>query len=248
MNIREIITTTVLILALLTISQAAAALPCSCDDICVNTSGWWHDGGTFNASGTPIQAAVNAASSGDTICVAAGNYTENADITTPHLTLRGAGADVVTVTASNSNDHVFYVTADYVNLSGFTVTGVAGADMAGIHLNSANHCNISENNASNNGGSGIILSTGSSNNTLTGNTANSNSGSGIGMDSSSYNTIESNTASDNGNCGILMVYLNNGNTLLGNTVSDNGNCGIVMVYTNNNNLVYNNYFNNTANA
>ena len=140
MNIREIVTTTVLFLALLTISQAVAAtaLPCDCDDICVNETGWWRDYSTFNASGTPIQAAVNAASSGDKICVAAGNYSENANVKTTHPKLQGAGAKKVKVTA------------DYVNISGFTVTGVWGVSMAGIYLDGMNNCNISENPASNN--------------------------------------------------------------------------------------------------
>ena len=33
----------------------------------VNGGGWWRDGGVFNASGTPISAAVGAAAAGDTI-------------------------------------------------------------------------------------------------------------------------------------------------------------------------------------
>ncbi|MEA1869876.1 MAG: hypothetical protein U9N09_07020, partial [Euryarchaeota archaeon] len=45
-------------------------LPCTCGDICVNTSGWWRDGGVFNASGTtPIQAAIDNATAGETIYV-----------------------------------------------------------------------------------------------------------------------------------------------------------------------------------
>jgi len=106
------IKTTALILALITASiTTAAAISCDCGDICVNETGWWHDGGAFNASIAPIQDAVNNASSGDTICVAAGNYYENIDITTSHLTLAGKGADVVNVTAADSDDNVFEVTA-----------------------------------------------------------------------------------------------------------------------------------------
>jgi len=82
----------------------------------------WRDGGAFTASTTPIQTAVDNATAGETICVAAGSYTENVAITTSHLTLRGEGAGVVTVNATSS-DHVFEVTADYVNISGFYVTG-----------------------------------------------------------------------------------------------------------------------------
>ena len=165
MEIRGIVTTTVLILALITISTTtAAATTCTCGDtcdICVNTTGWWNCGGAFNASTTPIQAAVNAASGGDTICVAAGSYSENVGITTAHLTLEGAGADNVTVTALTPG-HVFEVTADYVNISGFTATGAASYSYAGIHLDSADNCNISDNNCSYND-IGILLEDSSSN-------------------------------------------------------------------------------------
>jgi len=96
MKIREIVTTTVLILALIAISTTtAAAIACDCGDICVNETGWWNDGGAFNASATPKQAAVDNAISGDTICVAAESYTENVDIATANLTLRGEGAGAI---------------------------------------------------------------------------------------------------------------------------------------------------------
>jgi len=132
-KIREIVTTTILILAIIAVSTTtAAAFSCSDGDICVNQSGWWRDGGTLNASTTPIQAAVDNANTGETICVAAGNYTENVHVN-KQLTLRCEGADAVTVTAASSSDHVFFVTAGSVNISGFTATG-AGFGKAGIYL------------------------------------------------------------------------------------------------------------------
>jgi len=145
------------------IAPAAAVTPCE-GDICVNTSGWWRDGGAFTASSTPIQAAVNAATAGETICVKAGSYTENVDIATSHLTLQGEGADVVTVRAANADDHVFEVTADWVNICGFVVTGATGNYKAGIHLDNADRCNILENNVSDND-YGIFIGD-SNNNTL----------------------------------------------------------------------------------
>ena len=215
--------TTALILAIIAVSTTtAAALSCSDGDICVNQSGWWRDGGAFSASTTPIQAAVNNANAGEMICVAAGSYTENVDIATPHLTLAGEGAGVVTVTAANAGDHVFEVTADYVNISGFTATG-ATADYwpdAGFYLYGADHCNISENDCSYNS-YGIYLNS-SSNNTLTSNNADSND-IGICLWSSSNNTLVSNTANSN-DIGILLWSSSN-NTLL-----------------NNDNLIYNNYY------
>ncbi|KAB3547320.1 MAG: hypothetical protein C5617_004300, partial [ANME-2 cluster archaeon] len=164
MKIREIVTTTMLILAIITISTtAASALSCS-GDICVDPSGWQRGGGAFNMNTSPIQAAVDNAIAGDVICVAAGSYTD-VDIATSHLTLRGEGADAVTVTAASSSDHVFDVGADYVNISGFTATGTIASTTAGIYLRDRQHCNISENNASNNG-RGIYMYGSSNDNTL----------------------------------------------------------------------------------
>ncbi|NAS88752.1 hypothetical protein C4E24_03300, partial [ANME-1 cluster archaeon AG-394-G21] len=124
---------------------------CTCGDICVNETGWWRDGSVFIASNTPIQDAIENAAAGETICVKDGTYNENVDVN-KSLTIRSEnGAASTTVQASNSNDPVFEVTADYVNISGFTVTGATGTSTAGIYLGSSiDHCNISDNNAYNN--------------------------------------------------------------------------------------------------
>ena len=134
----------ILALALwLAFSGVAAA-----EQLYVNEGGWWRDGGAFNISSTPIQSAVNAADDGDSIYVFNGSYTENVNVNEP-LTLEGEGVDMVTVTAADSGDHVFELTTDYVNISGFTVTAATYA--IGICLYNVDYCNIFDNNASNNG-------------------------------------------------------------------------------------------------
>ncbi len=90
---------------------------------------------------------MNAASAGDTIEVRGGTYVENVDVG-KRLTLIGEGADVVTVQAVDVWDPVLKVTTGYVNIYRFTVTGAIHD--YGIDLNNADHCNISDNNASNN--------------------------------------------------------------------------------------------------
>jgi parallel beta-helix repeat protein len=127
-----------------------------------------------------------------------GTYNENVNVDVAHLTIRSDnGSASTTVEALNSNDHVFEVTADYVNISGFTVQNATGWADAGIYLNSADHCNISNNNASYNGYCGIRLYYSSNNNTLTGNNASNNDGDGIYLSSSSNNTLSNNTMSGN---------------------------------------------------
>ena len=160
------------------------------EQLYVNDSGWWRDGGAFNASGAPIQAAVDNATAGDSVFVWNGSYTDSVDVCTAHLTLEGEGADVVTVSAKRGWDQVFEVTADYVSISGFKVTG----DM-GFYLHNADHCNISKNNASNNR-CGIYTSS-SNDNMFANNIVNSNSYKGIYLGSSGNNTLSDNTMSGN---------------------------------------------------
>ena len=262
MKTYTVIKKTVLILALITVSiTTAAAIPCDCGDICVNETGWWRDGGAFNAGGAPIQDAVNNASSGDIICVAAGYYTENVEIATAHLTLAGEGVDVVTVTAVDSGDQVFEVTDDHVNISGFSVTGAT--ENIGIYLNGVDHCNISDNTASGNS-DGIYLDYSSnntllnniasnndygielydsSNNTLTGNTANSNYCDGIYLEFSSNNIFRDNTVSNNEGDGIYIDSSSN-NIFRDNTVSNNEGEGITLYDSSNNTLTGNTASNN----
>ncbi|KAF5415370.1 MAG: hypothetical protein C5S48_06110 [Candidatus Methanogaster sp.] len=187
----------------------------------VNESGWWQEGGMFNASTAPIQAAVDAAGAGDAVYVWNGSYCENVDVDQEGLTLEGEGEDVVTVSAV-SYIFVFEVTADRVTISEFTMNG------AGIYLCNATHCNISNNNISNTE-YGIYLYR-SNNNTLTGNTA-SNNWHGIYLLSSRNNTLTGNTASNN-HCGISLSSSSN-NTLTGNIASDSWR-GIYLLSSGNN--------------
>jgi PGF-pre-PGF domain-containing protein len=238
-----------------------ATFNCTCGDICVNEAGWWRDGGVLNASDTPIQAAVTNATACETICVYNGSYTENVNVN-ERLTLRGEGVDVVNVTAPTPNsDHVFNVTADYVNISGFNVTGATGDCKAGIYLYGASYCNISDNNctnnengimleyssyniifaniASSNNNHGIIVLYSNNSNMIFDNTANSNVRSGIALEDSSNNTIANNTASNN-QVGIGMWNSSNDNTLSSNTASNNGDIGIYLYESSNNTLTENN--------
>jgi parallel beta-helix repeat protein len=212
---------------------------------------------------TTIQQAVDNATAGDTIIVRDGTYTENIEVTVDNVTIQSEnGSENCIVQAADSNDHVFELEADYVNIRGFTVTNATITDKAGIFLNKVEYCNISDNTASDNyhgislGASstnnltdntasynyyGISLIS-SSNNTISGNTANSNSGEfGIVLSSSSNNNLTNNTASNN-YYGIFLGYSSNYNTLTHNTASNNY-AGIWLYSSSNNNLT-----NNTANS
>ncbi|MCD4846074.1 MAG: right-handed parallel beta-helix repeat-containing protein [Methanosarcinales archaeon] len=187
-----------------------------------------------------ISGAVDAASDGDVVIVHAGNYIENVDVD-KRLDLQGAGADVVTVTAGNPNDHVFDVYANRVNISGFTVTGAEyGTNdemIGGIYLYTMGHCNILNNNISNNGW-GIILD--GFNNTLTNNIINSNENNGIALIGFN-NTITNNTINSNKYDGISVYAFNN--TIKNNIIDSNKGFGISIAEPNNtllHNIISNN--------
>ncbi len=115
----------------------------------VNTTGWWRCGGAFNTSSIPITSAVENATSGERICVLNGNYyNESVNVNMPHLTLYTRNPHGVNV--SGDTNHVFNVTAGYVNISGFNVTGATGVDTAGFYLYNADNCKIWNNTVSGN--------------------------------------------------------------------------------------------------
>lgn len=173
-----------------------------------------------------IQEAVDAASAGDTIIVRDGTYNENIKVN-KHLTIQSEnGADKTVVKAANSSDHVFKVTADYVNISGFTIIDAKGwfrrlnggavfSSKAGINL-VGNNCNIANNIFSNNT-YGIYLSY-SNNSCIINNKYLNNSWLGIRLWKSNNNTIINNVYSKEG---ISIGYSFN-NSIIGNTFEKSG--------------------------
>lgn len=146
-----------------------------------------------------IQTAVDAASPGDTIIVRDGTYTENIAVNKSVTIMSENGAESSIVQAECSDDHIIEVTADYVNISGFTVRSVRKShdptiQNAGIYLKSVVHCCISDNIATSND-FGILLYD-SSTNALTNNTAKENDA-GIILFGSSRNVFYLNNFIDN---------------------------------------------------
>jgi len=171
----------------------------------VNETHWWRCGAEFNASLTPITAAVENATSSETIYVFDGGYeNEHANVNKSHLTLQGESVAGVNVAATASGEHVFNVTEDWVNITWFNVSGATGSGKAGFYLNGVEHCDISGNNVSGNY-YGIYLNS-AGNNTVIGNTAESNTEYGIYLNNTARNnTLRANIVAKNKD----GIYLNN---------------------------------------
>jgi len=103
------------------------------------------DAGEWN--GTSIQAAVDAANPGDTVYVWNGTYYENVEVNKT-VSIIGNGSQNCIVQAADSNKPAFYINADWVNISGFSITGASNSCGIGTHPRAV-HGNFSENNIMN---------------------------------------------------------------------------------------------------
>lgn len=185
--------------------------------------------------GESIQAAVDAADPGDTIKVRDGIYTENIDVDKRLTVGSENGSANCIVQAAKPDDHVFEVTADYVNISGFVLQGALGVNKAGICGNELNECNISSNNITNN--DHAIWLDFSSNNTISSNNISSNNACGIYIGNSLNNSVTNNYIK-----GVLPIMLGRscGNHIADNIIYSLHPSGINLYDRSDNNVVLNN--------
>ncbi len=189
--------------------------------------------------GESIQGAIDNATAGDTIIVRDGTYNEGINVY-KRLTIQSEnGAESTIVHAANS--HIFNITADYVNITGFTIE--EASKKCGILISSATNCNISNNIVSGNY-QGIYLSK-SSQNIILNNNVLANKKYGIILtDGSTYNKIIKNNASNNLESSGIYLTESHNNEIRDNIANSNKDKGIELLSTNENIIANNTAKNN----
>lgn len=187
----------------------------------------WHVPGDF----ATIQAAINAASSGDTILVAAGTYPEYVNVN-KSVTLKGTNRQSIIKGGAGSTTRVVDVKISNVKMSGFTVQGPA-LTYQGIWIEPAaqqyfTNINISDNTIKG-CNTGVFYSRSSkcfvTNNTLQGNTY------GIRLYDSNYNVVAENFVNASLYYGINFYARSRYNNITKNTIV-NGRYGVLLEYAN----------------
>jgi len=177
-------------------------------------------GGIGEGNYTKIQDAIDNATDGDTVFVYddSSPYYENV-IGDKSINLMGENRNT-TVVDGGGIDSVIEVSADYVNIEGFTVTNCRD-DLSEAGINIFSDWNIIKNN--------IIME---------------NQVTGIRVSGSLYNLIENNTLKDNIYLHIYLIDKSNNNTVQNNTLTQSDDwpyfCDGIVLTQSSDNLILNN--------
>lgn len=176
---------------------------------------------------TTIQAAVDAAGSGDTVLVPPGTYHENVHVTKDNLTIQGSAASILNGMglAGNTGIRVAPV-APATRINGFTLSGLTIQNYArnGVLLLRVDNFQISDGSYLNNDEYGIfpVFSTGG---LIASNRVSGSDDTGIYVGQSSDVVIEKNHARD---CTIGIEIENSSNITVRNNTAEGNSLGIVV--------------------
>ena len=215
-----------------------------------------------------IYEAVNHSNNGDTVRVYAGTYDETTTIeVNKTITIQGNGTD--TIVNGKGLTILFNVTADNVNITGFTIwNATEGITVSanytdiydctlknntyGVYFNTGNHSKVRNCIIENNTKYGVYLG-GENYLEVYNNTIRNNTQYGVYLYYGSYHLIANNTIEYNGNgddYGGIYVGANLRSCIVGNNIHDNNQDGVyfagLIEGTDSTKLHYNNFKDNVA--
>jgi parallel beta-helix repeat protein len=233
----------IIIAGLIVISGFLGFVTFESDVVSAGTT-WYVGSGPGNNSAT-INGGIGLASPGDTVFVYSGTYIENV-VVDKTINLTGENRDTTIIDGGGIGPVVEIFGADWVNVTGFTITN-GGGDGVYIWFDS-DYNTIEDNIIRDNGNEGIEINTNSDNNTVANNSID-NSNWGVHLaNGNSNNNILNNIINDS-QYGIYFWNSNINNNVRGNTVSNSSFYGIYLWSANTNNKIYhNNFINNVAQA
>jgi parallel beta-helix repeat protein len=156
-----------------------------------------------------IQAAINAASAGDTVSVAAGTYVENV-VVNKAITLQGAGYADTIVVATDGNATPLTFNTSGATVSGFHIThNYTQAELDAWSFNN----------------SGVVFYQNTTGNTLS-NCKVTKSRNGIYINNARSNVLQGNII-ENNRTGLNLTNYIDGTQILNNTIQGNWTLGLV---------------------
>ena len=204
-----------------------------------------------------IQQLIDNALPGDMITIPSDTYYENIVIN-KSISLIGENEET-TIIVGNGIEDVIYISADGINLSGFTIQNSGQKMMnGGIYIRSnyntifdniiennkncgiflwfSSNNNIFENTITNNSDYGIYIH-GSFHNNIHKNTILKNRFSGVYLGNSSHNKISENIITNNSWDGVSLYASSIYNIILDNNIANNDKVGIRISQSSNNNTI-----------
>ena len=174
----------------------------------------YYVGGSGPGNYTTIQAAVDAANPGDTVFVYSGTYPEHVMVN-KSISLIGEDRDMTSMDGGGAGSTIT-ITADWVNVTGFTVTnGKVAVDMRQVDNNTISHNVISSSET------GVNL--------------------GVFLLDTFDNTLSDNILSGN-TWGVIGQYTHNPR-IVNNTFASGGGIAVRLFYTSSDGLIANNTIN-----